>query len=72
VRGEVSGVVGARGPGRKQPLGMGGHVAAFRGIAVALLAQHLAVRSGKERAERMVALAAERRATSKAQRSKAS
>ena len=37
---------------------MGGHVAALRRISVALFAQHLAVGTGKQRPERMVAVAA--------------
>ena len=48
-------IVGLGGPGGEQALGMGGAVAAFRAVAVALFAQHLAGGPRQHRAERVVA-----------------
>jgi hypothetical protein len=54
--GEEARLMAARRPGREQALGMRGHVAAFGGIAVRLLAQHLAVGPRQQRAEGVIAV----------------
>ena len=59
-------------PSREQPLGVGGHVAAFGIVAVALLPEYRAVGTDQHRAEGMIAVSRERRATSNERRRNAS